>query len=134
MKKEIAPSGSKFFLYTVEPFSKGDWCAGKQTESHKSCLPCEKGSNINPVCPFPLKNIPMVLQLVVALNEQGHIKSDCIVMTTTVGHSIIQSSAVGTVYFSGFSTAFLLTLVLLNGDIHNLCKQCRFRSTDWIST
>ena len=32
--------GKLLFLYRGNPFPDRDWCAGKQTESHKSCLPC----------------------------------------------------------------------------------------------
>ena len=41
-RKEFAPHGSKFFPSRVDPFLEGNWGTGKQTESHKSCLPCEK--------------------------------------------------------------------------------------------
>ena len=32
--------GRKFILFEVDPFSEGTWCIGKQTGSHKNCLPC----------------------------------------------------------------------------------------------
>ena len=35
--------GSKFSFFTVGHFTEGNWCAGKQTERHKSCLPCKNG-------------------------------------------------------------------------------------------
>ena len=35
-KKKTIPSGSKFFPLKVDPFSKGSWCTGKQTGSHKN--------------------------------------------------------------------------------------------------
>ena len=44
--KEFAPHGSKFFPFRADPFSEGASCAGKQTVSHKSCLPCIKWLNI----------------------------------------------------------------------------------------
>ena len=34
--------GNKFFPFNVDPFSEGTYCAGKQTENHKSCLPPKK--------------------------------------------------------------------------------------------
>ena len=34
--------------FPVDPFSEGIWCAGQQTRSHKSCLPCKKWWKINP--------------------------------------------------------------------------------------
>ena len=37
-KKEILPIGRKMFPFRVDPFLEGDWCAGKQKGSHKSCL------------------------------------------------------------------------------------------------
>ena len=39
--------GSKFFSNRLAPFSEGDWYAEKQTEGHKSCLPCENGSQFS---------------------------------------------------------------------------------------
>ena len=33
--KELAPCRSKFFPFRVNPFSAGNWCVVKQTESHK---------------------------------------------------------------------------------------------------
>ena len=35
--------GSKFFPFRLDPFSEGDWCAGKRMGSHKCLLPCEIG-------------------------------------------------------------------------------------------
>ena len=46
-RKEFAPLGSKFFPFRVDPFSEEALYAGKQTGSHKSCLPCKKKSKIN---------------------------------------------------------------------------------------
>ena len=40
---EFAACGSKFFPTEVDPFSGVGWCVGKQTGSHKTCLPCKKG-------------------------------------------------------------------------------------------
>ena len=40
-RKEFAPRGSEFF-YKPNPFLEWIWYAGKQTGSHKSCLPCKK--------------------------------------------------------------------------------------------
>ena len=39
--QEFAPIDSKFFPFRVVPFSEGYLCTGKQTESHKSCRPCQ---------------------------------------------------------------------------------------------
>ena len=36
----------KLFSFRVDPFSEGDCCVGKQTGSHKSCLPCKKWQKI----------------------------------------------------------------------------------------
>ena len=40
--KNLLPDGSKFFPFWVDPFTERDWCAGEQSGSHKSCLPCTK--------------------------------------------------------------------------------------------
>ena len=40
--KNLLPFGGKFFPFRVDPFSEGAWCAGIQTESYKSYLPCQK--------------------------------------------------------------------------------------------
>ena len=48
-RKEFAHKGwggGKFFLFRVDPFSEGDWCARKQTGSYKSCLPCKMAQNL----------------------------------------------------------------------------------------
>ena len=47
IRKEFAPTGSKFFPYRIDPFSEGDSCTGKQTGNHKCCLPCKN-------CPLKL--------------------------------------------------------------------------------
>ena len=39
-RKNLLPLGSKFFPFRVDLFSERVWCAGKQTESHKSYLSC----------------------------------------------------------------------------------------------
>ena len=44
----------EFFLYRVDPFSEGVWCAIKRTGSHKSCLPWRKWRNVYQVYPVPL--------------------------------------------------------------------------------
>ena len=50
---EFAPMGSKFFPFRVDSFSEGNWCAGMQKESHKSCFPCKIAENISCVsCHF----------------------------------------------------------------------------------
>ena len=41
--KGSASLGCKFFLFRIEPFPEGAYCAEKQTERHKNCLPCENG-------------------------------------------------------------------------------------------
>ena len=56
-RKEIAPLGSNFFPFRVDPFSEGTWCAGKQTGSFKSCLPCKTWQKISQVYQVPLKHI-----------------------------------------------------------------------------
>ena len=37
--KNLLPLGANSFLLEKTPFQKALWCAGKQTESHRSCLP-----------------------------------------------------------------------------------------------
>ena len=44
-RKEFAPYGSKFFPFSVDPFSEGTQFAGKQ-RNHKSCLTCQKNGRI----------------------------------------------------------------------------------------
>ena len=60
LKKKRTDShwGSKFFPLRVSNFSEVAWLAGKQTESHKSCLPCKERaesvtsiSNLHPHAP-----------------------------------------------------------------------------------
>ena len=34
------------FPIRVDTFLEGDWCAGKETRSHKNCLPCKKWQKI----------------------------------------------------------------------------------------
>ena len=41
-RKEFAPLRSNFFSFRFDPFSKGTWCAGKQTGRHKYGLPLKK--------------------------------------------------------------------------------------------
>ena len=66
-KKEVTKD---VFPFRVDPFSKGDCCAGLQKGSHKSCLPCKKGRKIYhvyldtlnycdgaPVCAVKLKTL-----------------------------------------------------------------------------
>ena len=48
------PNKSTFFPFRVDPFSKGIWCAGEQTGSHNSCLPCTKWQKIYKVYPVQL--------------------------------------------------------------------------------
>ena len=43
-RKAFAPFGSNFFSVREDPCSENDWCAAKQTGSHKSCLPCPYNS------------------------------------------------------------------------------------------
>ena len=57
IKKEFAPTGSKFFPYRADLISEGDWCAAKQTGSHKSCLPCEKWQQDLEVYPFTIRGL-----------------------------------------------------------------------------
>ena len=51
-KKEFAPSGIKFLLFRVDPFTDGDMCAGEQTGRHKNCLTLGANS-------FFLENTPL---------------------------------------------------------------------------
>ena len=44
--KEFAPRRSKFFPFIVDPSSKVDCCAGKQTGSHKSYLPYKMAESL----------------------------------------------------------------------------------------
>ena len=41
LKRKNTPSGRKFFPLRVDSFSKGAWCAVKQTGSRKVCVPCK---------------------------------------------------------------------------------------------
>ena len=41
------------FSFRADTFSEGALCVGKQTGSHKSCLPCKSGKNIYQVCLVP---------------------------------------------------------------------------------
>ena len=41
-EKESSLKGKNLLPRKVDPFSEGTWCAGKQTGSHKSCLPYKK--------------------------------------------------------------------------------------------
>ena len=41
--KEFAPFGADL-TFKVDTFSEGMWCAGKQSESHKTSLLCKKRS------------------------------------------------------------------------------------------
>ena len=40
-KEIIYTTGSKFFPFSVYPFSEGDLRTGKQTETRKNCLSCQ---------------------------------------------------------------------------------------------
>ena len=40
--KQLAPVGSEFFPYRVDPFSEVALHAREQTQSYKSCLSCKK--------------------------------------------------------------------------------------------
>ena len=42
LKERICSHREQILPFRVDPFSEWVWCAGKQTESHKSCLPCKK--------------------------------------------------------------------------------------------
>ena len=46
LRKEFAPTGSKFFPLRLDPSSEGEKYAGKQTGSNKSCLPFTKAEKI----------------------------------------------------------------------------------------
>ena len=48
-RKEFAPRGSKFYPFRVDPFSEGYWREGKQSGSHKSCIPFQKWREIHQV-------------------------------------------------------------------------------------
>ena len=53
-EKKNAPLGRKDLPITMDPISERGWRAGKQTESHKSCLPYQT-RKIHLVYPAPLK-------------------------------------------------------------------------------
>ena len=46
-ERNLLPKGSKFLSFRVDPFLEGAWCSGKQTGSHKSCLPCKNDRKKN---------------------------------------------------------------------------------------
>ena len=48
-KERIYSQRSKFFPFRADPFSEGDWGAGKQTRCHKSYLPCQKWQKFYPL-------------------------------------------------------------------------------------
>ena len=50
----MSPPGSKFFPCKADTFSKEGWSTGKQTGSHKSCLPCKTWQKIYQVYPVSL--------------------------------------------------------------------------------
>ena len=56
---ECVRLGSKFFLFREGSCSKVAWCAGKQTGSKKSRLPCKRWLNIFNVYPVPLMLTPV---------------------------------------------------------------------------
>ena len=58
-RKEFAPLGANSFLYRADPFSEGDWCAGKKTGCYKNCLPCKNGGK-------SIRYIQALLQISVA--------------------------------------------------------------------
>ena len=51
--KEFAPKGSMCIPYRVDPFSKEDWCAGKQKRSNRSWPPYKIWRKIYQVSPIP---------------------------------------------------------------------------------
>ena len=56
----MLPKGNKFFLFRVDLFSEGAWCAGMQTvpvNLKRSCPPCPKWQTIYMNISVPLKLI-----------------------------------------------------------------------------
>ena len=62
IRKEFAPRGSKFFPYSVDPFSERNWHAVKQTGSLKNCLPWRKWQIFYKMHPFPLRYFMVLFQ------------------------------------------------------------------------
>lgn len=46
--------GRKIFHFRVDPFSKIDWCTGKETDCKRICLPCKNAGNTHQVHSFSL--------------------------------------------------------------------------------
>ena len=55
--------GQNLLPLAVDPLSKVTWCAGKQTGSHKSCLPYKQWQRIYQVYPVPLISMSASLGL-----------------------------------------------------------------------
>ena len=51
--EEFDPLGSKFFHFSIDPFLRRAWSAGKQTGSHRKFLPCTKWCKIYRMHPVP---------------------------------------------------------------------------------
>ena len=63
--KKFAPKGSKLFPFRVDPFSEKTLCSTKQTELHKSYIPCKTNVAGNPICtPFQDRNWYMKIQVI----------------------------------------------------------------------
>ena len=39
----VSVNGNRFFPYRVDPFSRGDWCTGKENMKSQSCFHCQNG-------------------------------------------------------------------------------------------
>ena len=52
--------GANSFPFKVEPFTEGIWCAGKQTGSPKSYLPCKNGRNSTNCIRSPFKHLTIL--------------------------------------------------------------------------
>ena len=55
VSRKYGPQGVfKFFPFRADPSSKGTLCAEKQTESHKSFVPCKNGRKSGVSSPFKI--------------------------------------------------------------------------------
>ena len=56
LEKRICSLRSKFFPLRVDTILKEVHCPGKETGSHKNCLPLKNGRLFMVVCPYTLKS------------------------------------------------------------------------------
>ena len=70
IRKEFAPSGSKFFPHRVDPFSEEAWCAVKQTEkSHNSYLPFKNRGESTKCTQPPLSHLVIMISISIKITR-----------------------------------------------------------------